>query len=80
MSDLTTTDVLDALDSNLDTAEVNRSDLANGVRVAVDAAEAGLFYKSLRELDADFNSRRVGDSIVAHIEAEEGDLLRELFM
>jgi hypothetical protein len=73
----TTQDVRDAF-SHLSTVEIEESDVADGLRVALSADEAGQFFKQVRIRGFDAESKRLGDSIVSHIETErEG--LGELF-
>lgn len=74
----TTADVRDAFDS-LRTAETETSDLADGIRVAVHEDEAGQFFATMRRNNFDAQSRRVGETIVAHIEAEQEEGLGSLF-
>lgn len=79
MSDTTTKEVTRTLKSNLDTVETQDTDLGSGVRATVSESEAGDFFRTLRIEGYDFNSRRLGDTIVAHIEAEEQSSLATLF-
>lgn len=74
----TTDDVRDAL-SHLSTVEFETTYLFNGVRVALSDEEAGLFFMAVRENGFDATSKRIGDTIVSHIEAEEPGGLGNLF-
>jgi len=74
----TTNEVRNAL-GHLSTVEVQTSDLSNGVRVALSEDEAGQFFKAVRINGLDATSKRLGDSIVAHIEAEKSGGLGDLF-
>jgi hypothetical protein len=78
MSDVTTDDVREAF-SHLSTAETETSDLAGGIRVAASDSEAGQFFKTLRTNGFDYTAKRLGDSLVANIEAEESRGLGDLF-
>lgn len=73
----TTNEVRDAL-SDLSTVEFQTSDSAGGVRVAINEAEAGQFFKTLRVRGFNAKTRRFGDTLVAHIEAEKSGGLRDL--
>jgi hypothetical protein len=75
---VTTDDVRDAL-SHLSTVEHENSDIANGLRVAVDEEEIGLFWQAVRQNGFEARANRFGDSLVAHIEAEESGGLGDLF-
>jgi hypothetical protein len=74
----TTDDVRSAFDS-FTTAEFETSDLADGIRVSVHESEAGDFFRTLRVLEFDAESKRIGETLVAHIEAEKSNSLAELF-
>lgn len=69
-------DVRDAL-GHLSTVEINDSDLVDGVQVALHEEEAGEFFKQVRQNDFEAESKRIGENIVAHIEARKG--LGEIF-
>lgn len=71
-------DVRSAL-SHLSSVEFEESDLANGVRVAVDESEAGHLFKTIRVRGYDAQSKRIGDTIVSHISADESRTLGDLF-
>lgn len=64
---------------HLSTVETENSDLAEGVRVAVDAAEAGQFFKTLRQNGFEAQTRRIGSTLVAHVRAEQEEGLGQLF-
>jgi hypothetical protein len=75
----TTDDVRDAF-SHLSTFEAEESDLFDGIRVAVDDSEAGELFKTIRVRGFSAESKRFGDTLVSHIEAEESEKsLGELF-
>jgi hypothetical protein len=74
----TTDDVRDAL-GHLSTVEFETSDIAGGIRVALDESEAGLFFQQVRERGFNAQSKRIGDTLVSHIEAEESGGLGDLF-
>ena len=67
------------LHANLYNVEVNKSDHADGVRVSAHPAEAGQLFETFRTEGLDFEASRVGEHIVAHVEAEEAEILGELF-
>jgi hypothetical protein len=74
----TTNDVRDAL-SHLTTAEFETSDLSGGLRVALSDDEAGQFFKAVRENGFNAETKRLGDTLVSHIEAEKSGGLSDLF-
>ena len=76
MATPTTNEARDAL-SGLSTAEIEESDLSGGLRVAVDESEAGLLFREIRVRGFNAQSKRLGDTIVSHIETNDG--LGELF-
>jgi hypothetical protein len=80
MAEIQTDDVRDSLD-HLSTVEFETSDNANGVRVAVAEEDIGHFWQAVRvnNLQGATTSKRIGDSLVAHIEAEESNSLGDLF-
>jgi len=51
----------------------------NQIQVTVSEKNAGLFYKTLRQSELDFNSKRLGSTLVAQIEIEEQQGLGRLF-
>jgi hypothetical protein len=80
MAELKTDDVRGALD-HLSTVEFQTSDNADGVRVAVAEEDIGQFWQAVRinDLSDNVTSKRIGGSLVAHIEAEESGGLGDLF-
>jgi len=74
----TTNEVRNAL-GHLSTVEFQTSDLSNGVRVALSEDEAGQFFKTIRRHGFEAQSKRLGDTIVSHIEAEKSGGLGDLF-
>lgn len=74
-----TGDVRNALEEQLTTVETENSDLADGIRATVPESEAGAFFRTMRINGFDFSAKRLGDAIVAHIEAEEEEGLGALF-
>jgi len=64
---------------HLSTVEFQTSDLSNGVRVALSEDEAGQFFKTIRQNGFEAQSKRLGDTIVSHIEAEKSGGLGDLF-
>lgn len=76
----TTDDVHDAF-SGIDSAEFQDSDLANGIRVSVSEDDAGAFFRTMRveAFPESATTRRLGDSLVAHIPAERSTSLQSLF-
>lgn len=48
-------------------------------QVAVSDKQTGAFFKTLRTNDFDFDAKRLGDRLVAHIEIEEEEGLGQLF-
>jgi len=82
MTELKASDVREALANNCNSAELEDSELVDGVRASVAGVEAGKLYGALRSLDLsddDYESRRIGDTIVAHIPAEREQGLSQLF-
>lgn len=75
---VTTDDVRDAL-GGLSSVEFETSDLANGIRVSLSDDEAGLFFQQVRENGFEASTKRIGDTLVSHIEAEESKTLGDLF-
>lgn len=67
----TTGDVRSTLNANLNSVEVTDSTLGGGVQATVSEQEIGQFYRTMRQNDYEFSSRRLGDTLVAQIEAEE---------
>lgn len=80
MSQTTTSDVRKAF-RTLNTVEFEDSDLANGVRVAVHEKQAGRLFQTLRQngWSDKATTRRLGDTLVAHIPAEQEEGLGQLF-
>ncbi len=74
----TTDDVRDALDS-LSTANFNTSAYDDGIQVTLSESEAGQFFKTIRINGFEAQTKRLGDSLVARIEAEESGGLGDLF-
>jgi len=72
-------DVENALNQNLHNVEVESSDHADGLRVSAHPAEAGKLFRTLREESIEFEASRVGEHIVAHVEAEQSTGLNNLF-
>lgn len=72
-------EVENALNNNLNNVEVENSEHADGIRVSAHPAEAGQFFETLRTEGVEFDASRVGGHIVAHIEADVGDSLADLF-
>ena len=75
----TTKDVRDALKANLSSVETENTELGRGLRAVVAEDEIGAFYGLMRREGFEFSSKRLGDTIVAHIEAEEEQGLGQLF-
>jgi hypothetical protein len=71
-------EVRDAL-NHINSAELEFSDTAGGMRVAVSEDEIGEFFKQVRINGFDADSVRLGDTLVAHIPAEQSSTLGELF-
>lgn len=79
MSQTTTSDVRKAF-RQINTVEFEDSDLANGVRVAVHEKQAGEFFQTLRVNGwENATTRRLGDTLVAHISADQEEGLGKLF-
>jgi hypothetical protein len=74
----TTDDVRDAFDS-LSTVNFDSSVYDDGIQVTLNESEAGLFFKTIRVNGFEAESKRLGDSLVARIEAEESGGLGDLF-
>ncbi len=74
----TTKEVRQALDG-LSTVEFQTSEQAGGIRVAVNESEAGQFFKTLRTRGFNAQTKRIGGTLVSHIEAEESGGLGDLF-
>ncbi len=77
--DITTKDVRDALKANLNSVETENTDLGGGVRASVSESDVGAFYGLMRREGFDFDSKRIGGTLVAHIYAEEEEGLGQLF-
>lgn len=75
---VTTNEVRSAL-GGIDSVEFEVSDVAGGIRVALSDDDAGQFFKTVRVHDFNHESKRIGDSIVSHIEAEKSGGLGDLF-
>lgn len=78
----TRSDVIDTVNRNLSTAEVEESELVGGVRVVVPESEVGQAFGLFRRQGIDFESARdpSTDNLVFNVEAEEeSDGLGELF-
>jgi len=73
-----TNDVREAF-AHIDGVETETSGLADGIRVAVPDSAAGEFFKTIRVRGFNAQSKRLGETIVAHIEAEESRGLGDLF-
>jgi len=76
---MTTTDAVREAFDHLSTVETESSELADGIRVAADESEAGQFFKTIRERGFNAETKRIGDTLVSHIEAEKSKSLGELF-
>lgn len=73
-----TNDVRSALGS-IDGVEFETSDLAEGIRVTVPDEHAGEFFRQLRVNGFEAQTKRLGDTLVSHVQAEQsrglGDLI-----
>ncbi len=80
MAEIKTETVRKALD-HLSTVEFETSDNANGIRVAVAENDIGRFWQAVRMngFADNVTSKRINDSLVAHIEAEPTGGIRDLF-
>ena len=69
---MTTTieDVRDALD-NLSTVNFNEDAFDDAMQVTLSESEAGQFYQAVRVEGLEAQTKRLGDSLVSRIEAEE---------
>lgn len=78
---MTTTDEVHDAFSGIDSAEFQDSDLANGIRVTVSEDDAGAFFRTMRVegFQETGTTRRLGDTLVAHIPAERSTSLKSLF-
>jgi len=74
----TTDDVRDALDS-LSTVNFDSMVYEDGIQVTLSESEAGQFFKTIRVNGFDAQTKRLGNSLVARIEAEESGGLGDLF-
>lgn len=74
----TTDDVREALDG-LSTASFDSHVYDDGIQVSFDESDAGAFFKAMRINDFDASTTRLGDSLVARIDAEDSNSLAELF-
>ena len=74
----TTDDVRDALDS-LSTVNFDSMVYEDGIQVTLSESEAGQFFKTIRIEGFDAQTKRLGNSLVARIEAEESGGLGDLF-
>lgn len=77
MSDVTTQEVRDALDT-LSTVETHSDDNVNGLLISVDESEVGKLIGALRRNGFEWDSGRIGGRFVTAIEAEPRGL-GELF-
>lgn len=75
----TTNDVKAAF-GNVANANIEEID-ANGLyaQVTVSDQQAGRFFQTLRTSNFDFDAKRLGDRLVAHVPVEEEKGLGELF-
>jgi hypothetical protein len=76
-----TEQVRDAL-SELQNVELEESGLVHGLRAAVPEDEIGQFYRLVRVNGLEAQSKRLGDALVAHVEADwvfpdVGDKMRD---
>lgn len=81
MADLNASDVRSIVTNHCNSAEAEDSELVDGVRVAVHSNDVGNFFAALREMGVesdDWQSKRLGDTLVAHIPAEREDGLARL--
>ncbi|AGM11575.1 hypothetical protein M199_gp091 [Halogranum tailed virus 1] len=78
---MVTTDEVHKAFSGIDSAEFQDSDLANGIRVTVSEEDAGSFFRTMRVngYQETATTRRLGDTLVAHIPAERSTSLASLF-
>jgi len=74
----TTDDVRDALDS-LSTVNFDSMVYEDGIQVTLSESEAGQFFKTIRVNGFEAQTKRLGNSLVARIEAEESGGLGDLF-
>lgn len=74
----TTNDVRDAL-GHLRTVSTDSSVYDDGIQVTVSDEEAGQFFKTVRVRGFNAETKRLGDSLVSRIEAEESGGLGDLF-
>lgn len=78
-NDTTTADVRSIISDSIPQAELESSDLAEGVRVTVPEEQIGSFFGLVRRQGFEARSKRIGDTLVAHIPAEQSGTLGELF-
>jgi len=74
----TTDDVRDALDS-LSTVNFDSNVYDDGIQVTLSESEAGSFFKTIRVNGFEAQTKRLGNSLVSRIEAEESGGLGDLF-
>jgi len=74
----TTDDVRDALDS-LSTVNFDSMVYEDGIQVTLSESEAGQFFKTIRVNGFEAQTKRLGNSLVARIEAEKSGGLGDLF-
>jgi len=74
----TTDDVRDALDS-LSTVNFDSMVYEDGIQVTLSESEAGQFFKTIRVNGFEAQTKRLGNSLVSRIEAEESGGLGDLF-
>lgn len=77
---MTTTNDVKAAFSNVANANIDEVD-ADGLvaEVTVSDKQTGHFFKTLRTNGFDYNAKRLGNRLVAHIEVEEEEGLGDLF-
>lgn len=66
-------ELIQTLNGNLYNIETERSDLADGVRVTIPEEQIGQFMRLKRVEGFDATTKRLGDTLVAHIPANLDD-------
>jgi len=80
MAQMTTAEVIEALQNNINTVEATSSENADGVTAVIPPNEIGNFFATVRGEGLDYEASRVGANLHVEIPAEQSGALAELFL
>lgn len=80
MAQMTTAEVVEALENNISGVDTATSDNAGGITAVIPPSEIGNFFATVRGEGFDYEASRVGGNLHVEIPAEEAGGLASLFL